>query len=49
MDTVNITQNDRDYLKVLGTLVYDYEQQHEIIPTLQEVEEMKRLGNFTNH
>ncbi len=31
------TQDDRDYLKFLGTLVYDYEQQHEKMPTLKGI------------
>lgn len=37
LDQENITQDDRDYLKVLGTLVYDYEQQHEKMPTLKGI------------
>jgi HTH-type transcriptional regulator / antitoxin HigA len=37
LDKGNITQDDRDYLRVLGTLVYDYEQQHERMPTLKGV------------
>jgi HTH-type transcriptional regulator / antitoxin HigA len=30
LDRASITSDDRDYLKVLGTLVYDYEEAHEI-------------------
>jgi HTH-type transcriptional regulator/antitoxin HigA len=37
LDKGNITQDDVDYLKVLGTHVYDYEQQHEKMPTLKGV------------
>ena len=43
MDQRNITQDDRDYLKVLGTLVYDYEQQHEIIPTVTGIPLLQAL------
>jgi HTH-type transcriptional regulator/antitoxin HigA len=48
LDQVNITQDDRDYLKVLGTLVYDYEQQHEIIPTLKGVALLQALLEESN-
>ncbi|BAY84170.1 transcription regulator with HTH domain protein [Calothrix parasitica NIES-267] len=43
LDKDNITQDDRDYLKVLSTLVYDYENQHEIIPTLTGIALIKAL------
>lgn len=43
LDKGNITQDDRDYLKVLGTLVYDYESQHEIILTLKGISLIKAL------
>ncbi|WP_414624482.1 helix-turn-helix domain-containing protein [Calothrix sp. CCY 0018] len=43
LDKENITQDDKDYLKVLGTLVYDYENQHEAIPTLKGVTLIKAL------
>ncbi len=39
----NITQNDRDYLNVLGTLVYDYEQKYEPMPVLKGIELLKAL------
>jgi HTH-type transcriptional regulator / antitoxin HigA len=29
LDKKNLTQEDRDYLRVLGMLVYDYEQKFE--------------------
>ncbi len=29
LDKGKLTQDDRDYLKVLGTLVYDYEDKNE--------------------
>ena len=43
LDQGNITQDDKDYLKVLGTLVYDYEQQHEKMPTLKGVALLQAL------
>ncbi|PLZ55396.1 helix-turn-helix domain-containing protein [Fischerella thermalis] len=48
LDKKNLTQDDRDYLKVLGTLVYDYEQQHEQIPMLRGVELLKALLEESN-
>ncbi|MBE9056147.1 type II toxin-antitoxin system HigA family antitoxin [Sphaerospermopsis sp. LEGE 08334] len=43
LDKGNITQDDRDYLRVLGTLVYDYEQQHEKMPILKGVALLQAL------
>ncbi|MBE9198355.1 MULTISPECIES: transcriptional regulator [unclassified Nodularia (in: cyanobacteria)] len=48
LDQGNITQDDRDYLKVLGTLVYDYEQSHELIPNLLGVELLQALLEESN-
>ena len=39
----NITQDDRDYLNVLGTLVYDCEQKHEPMPVLKGIALLKAL------
>jgi HTH-type transcriptional regulator/antitoxin HigA len=39
----NLTQDDRDYLNVLGTLVYDCEQKHEPIPVLKGIALLKAL------
>jgi HTH-type transcriptional regulator / antitoxin HigA len=39
----NLTQDDRDYLNVLGTLVYDYEQKYEPMPVLKGIELLKAL------
>ncbi len=39
----NLTQDDRDYLNVLGTLVYDYEQKHEPMPVLRGIALLKAL------
>ena len=43
LDKKSITQDDKDYLKVLGTLVYDYEQEHEPMPVLRGIELLKAL------
>lgn len=43
-----LTQDDRDYLKILGMLVYDYEEQHEAMPVLREVELLKALIEESN-
>ncbi|MTJ10185.1 type II toxin-antitoxin system HigA family antitoxin [Anabaena sp. UHCC 0204] len=48
LDQRNITQDDRDYLQVLGTLVYDYEQQHEIIPPLKGIALLQALLEESN-
>lgn len=48
LDKDNITQDDRDYLKVLGTLVDDYEQNHEIMPTIKGVALLKALLEASN-
>ena len=48
LDKGKLTQDDRDYLKVLGTLVYDYEDKNEPMPTLQGVELLKALLEESN-
>jgi HTH-type transcriptional regulator / antitoxin HigA len=48
LDKRNITQDDKDYLKVLGTLVYDYEQQHEPMPALKGIEMIEALLEESN-
>ncbi len=48
LDKKNITHEDKDYLKVLETLVYDYEQEHEAIPVLRGIELLKALMNEEN-
>lgn len=48
LDKRNITQDDKDYLKVLGTLVYDYEQQHEPMPVLKGIEMIEALLEESN-
>lgn len=48
LDQGKLTQDDRDYLKVLGTLVYDYEDKNEPMPTLKGVELLKALLGESN-
>ncbi|HHP7232630.1 MAG TPA: type II toxin-antitoxin system HigA family antitoxin [Xenococcaceae cyanobacterium] len=48
IDKQNITQDDKDYLKVLGTLVYEYEQKREPMPILKEIELIKALMTEEN-
>jgi HTH-type transcriptional regulator/antitoxin HigA len=48
IDRQNITQDDKDYLEVLGTLVYDYEQKHEPMPVLEGIELLKALISEEN-
>jgi HTH-type transcriptional regulator / antitoxin HigA len=48
IDRQNITQDDKDYLEVLGTLVYDYEQKHEPMPVLEGIELLKALMGEDN-
>ena len=43
LDKKNLTQEDRDYLRVLGMLVYDYEQKFEPIPKLENAELLEAL------
>jgi HTH-type transcriptional regulator / antitoxin HigA len=48
IDKQDITQDDKDYLKVLGTLVYEYEQKHEPMPVPKGVELIKALMTEEN-
>lgn len=43
LDKKQLTQDDKDYLKVLGMLVYEYEEMHEIIPEIKGVELLKAI------
>jgi HTH-type transcriptional regulator / antitoxin HigA len=44
LDKRKITQDDRDYLKILGMLVYEYEEEHEPpMPTLKGIGLLKAL------
>lgn len=49
LDKDALTQDEEDYLEVLGALIYDYEQQQEdIIPDLYGVELLKVLMQEQN-
>jgi len=43
LDKKNLTPDDRDYLRVLGVLVYDYEQKFEPMPKLENAELLEAL------
>ena len=43
IDQEELTADEQDYLNVLGTLVYEYEQKHETIPDIFGVELLKAL------
>lgn len=44
LDKSNLTQDDRDYLRVLGMLVYEYEQINEKIPEIKGIELLQALS-----
>ncbi len=48
LDKGKLTQDDRDYLKVLGTVVYDYEDKNEPMHILKGVELLKALLEKSN-
>lgn len=43
LDTKVLTQDDRDYLRVLGMLIYEYEKKHEPTPELEARELLQAL------
>jgi HTH-type transcriptional regulator/antitoxin HigA len=43
LDENNLTPDDRDYLRVLSVLVYEYEEKHEPIPELKDGELLQAL------
>ncbi len=43
LDRPELTPDERDYLDVLGTLVYDYEQKYDPMPEIYGVELLKAL------
>ena len=43
LDKNNLNQDDRDYLRILGMLVYDYEEKDEQFPELTDVELLQTL------
>jgi HTH-type transcriptional regulator / antitoxin HigA len=48
LDKGNLTQDDKDYVNVLGTLVYDYEEKNEPMPILKGVALLKALLEESN-
>jgi HTH-type transcriptional regulator / antitoxin HigA len=48
LDRPNLTPDERDYLGVLGTLVYEYEKKHVHIPDIYGVELLKVLIEESN-
>jgi HTH-type transcriptional regulator / antitoxin HigA len=48
LDKQNIVQDDKDYLKVLSSLVYEYEQKYEQMPVLRGVELIEALMKEDN-
>ncbi|MBN4003348.1 transcriptional regulator [Nostoc sp. LPT] len=43
LDKSNLNHDDRDYLQVLGMLVYDYEEKNEQLPELTDRELLQTL------
>ena len=43
LDKNHLTQDDLDYLQVLGSLIYHYEQKHSPLPVLQGIELLQAL------
>lgn len=43
LDSPELTQDQRDYINVLGMLIHEYEEQHVSIPDLYGVELLKAL------
>lgn len=43
LDRDNLSQDESDYLNVLGTLVYEYEDNQELVPDIYGVELLKVL------
>ncbi|MEO1211593.1 MAG: transcriptional regulator [Cyanobacteria bacterium J06638_20] len=48
LDSKPLSQDDRDYLKILGMLVYEYEESHEPIPILRGAELLNALLEEAN-
>ncbi|WP_239005432.1 helix-turn-helix domain-containing protein [Gloeothece citriformis] len=43
LDKGQLNQDEKDYLRVLGMLVYEYEEKYEPIPKLEGVELLKAM------
>ncbi|MGV0024702.1 helix-turn-helix domain-containing protein [Phormidesmis priestleyi] len=48
LDRSHLTRDEKDYLDVLGTLMYEYEEKHVHIPSLYGVELLKALIEESN-
>lgn len=48
LDRSPLTQDDQDYLKVLGTLVYEYEERTEVFPRLTGLALLRSLMTEMN-
>jgi HTH-type transcriptional regulator/antitoxin HigA len=43
LDQKNLTEDDRDYLKILGMLIYEYEKTSEQFPELEPQEVLRSM------
>ena len=43
LEQKNLNQDDRDYLRVLGILIYEYEEKNESFPVLTDRELLQTL------
>ncbi len=48
IDRGDLTSDEKDYLDLLGTLVYEYEEEHVQIPSLYGVDLLKALIEESN-
>ena len=48
LDKIELTIEVREYLSVLGALIYEYEETHEIIPDIYGIELLKFLLELKN-
>jgi HTH-type transcriptional regulator/antitoxin HigA len=48
LDRPKLTEDDRAYLKILGLIIYDYEEAHEHFPVLQGVDLIQALLEESN-
>jgi HTH-type transcriptional regulator / antitoxin HigA len=43
LDQGKLTNDDQDYIKILGMLVYEYENKYEIMPKLEAIELLEAI------
>ena len=48
LDKIELTIEEREYLSVLGALIYEYEETHEVIPDIYGIELLKFLLELKN-